>query len=213
MTFEGNTEGIHGSTEQRMSKIFGGRIKGEPPKSTSRILSGDSKIIAGTPVPSKPVEPDNCCMSGCVNCVWEMFSEDLRDWRRKRRIAAERIKGTDEIWPAHWSPPLPLLDLQNIPKSLRKEKINQDKHRQESNSKSPASIFPKRTEPLPKTVLEAKARNAHLKKGASGEPDVNKSEKNELLEDDQEGWNDIPVYIKAFAEFERKKKLMKRNKI
>ncbi|KAI5794284.1 oxidoreductase-like protein, partial [Peziza echinospora] len=28
----------------------------------------------------KPEEPDNCCMSGCVNCVWDLYREDLEEW-------------------------------------------------------------------------------------------------------------------------------------
>lgn len=27
-------------------------------------------IVAGVRIPPKPLEPDNCCMSGCVNCTW-----------------------------------------------------------------------------------------------------------------------------------------------
>jgi predicted nucleic acid-binding Zn-ribbon protein len=31
-------------------------------------------------VPPKPEEPDNCCMSGCVNCVWDRFRDELEEW-------------------------------------------------------------------------------------------------------------------------------------
>ena len=37
-------------------------------------------MIAGVVVPPKPDEPDNCCMSGCVNCVWDAFRDDLEEW-------------------------------------------------------------------------------------------------------------------------------------
>lgn len=102
MTFEGNTQDISTSAEERMSTVFGGRLKGEPPKSTSRVLTGGMRKIAGVQVPAKPQEPDNCCMSGCVNCVWEIYSEDLRDWKHRRKEAAEKIKGTQEMWPKNW---------------------------------------------------------------------------------------------------------------
>ncbi|QLG74963.1 hypothetical protein HG535_0H02900 [Zygotorulaspora mrakii] len=210
MTFEGNSSGLQGTPEERMTTVFGGRIKGESPQSTSRILAGGSKVIAGVSVPSKPEEPDNCCMSGCVNCVWEIFNEDLREWRHKRKLAAERIKGTDGIWPAHWNPPLALLDLKNIPKVLQHEKINLDKRLLESNAKSTASLFPPRTEPLPKSVLEAKRRHA-LAKDKNASSTLNSNSKDDgTLDEDQEGWGDVPVYIKAFAEFERKKRLSKK---
>lgn len=209
MTFEGNTEGLHGTPEERMTTVFGGRLKGEAPTSTSRILSGGAKVIAGVPVPAKPIEPDNCCMSGCVNCVWEIFNEDIRDWKRKRKLAASRIKGTNEVWPANWNPPLSLLSLKNVPESMKTEKIRLDKQAKEKKGQSTSSMFPARTEPLPKSVIEAKRRNAlnHVKKAET----KNKNEVQDTeLEDDQEGWNDIPVYIRAFAEFERKKKQLKK---
>lgn len=43
--------------------------------------------MAGVWVPPKPDEPDNCCMSGCVNCVWDRFGEELEEWAAKRKEA------------------------------------------------------------------------------------------------------------------------------
>lgn len=70
---------------------------------------------------------------------------------------------------------------------------------------SEASLFPKRKGPLPKSVLAAKRKNTALRhkheqeEGGAGQYMV------EL--DADEGWEDIPVYVKAFAEFETKKRL------
>lgn len=207
MTFEGNTEGLHGTPEERMTTVFGGRLKGEAPTSTSRMLAGDAKKIAGVAVPAKPIEPDNCCMSGCVNCVWELFNEDIRDWKKKRKLAASRIKETDEKWPADWNPPLALLPLKNVPESLKTEKIRFEKQAKEKSGQSVAALFPARNKPLPKSVLEAKQRNAahHSQTPVNSESELEAQE-------DQEAWKDIPVYIRAFAEFERKKKLKKQAK-
>lgn len=205
MTFEGNTEGLHGTEEERMTTVFGGRLKGEAPTSTSRILSGGTKFIAGVSVPAKPVEPDNCCMSGCVNCVWELFNEDIRDWKHQRKLAASRINSTDQIWPADWNPPLTLLNLKNVPESLKTEKIRLDKLASEAKGQTTASLFPARTTPLPKSVIEAKRKNAlrHAKDAKAAQSKI---------EEEEEGWQDIPVYIKAFAEFERKKKLLRKQR-
>ncbi|QLQ81520.1 hypothetical protein HG537_0F02810 [Torulaspora globosa] len=204
MTFEGNTEGLRGTPEERMSRVFGGRLKGESPRSTSRIVSGGEKLIAGVNVPAKPVEPDNCCMSGCANCVWEVFNDDIREWKRQRKLAASRIKNTDQVWPANWNPPLSMLSLKNVPESLKTDKIRLDKQAKEAAGRS-ASLFPERTTPLPESVLEAKRRNALR------HPRTARTIKSEI-DEDEEGWQNVPVYIRAFAEFERKKKLEKQQK-
>ena len=47
--------------------------------------------MAGVWIPPRPREPDNCCMSGCVNCVLSQFAEDLDEWRVARREAKRRV--------------------------------------------------------------------------------------------------------------------------
>lgn len=42
-------------------------------------------------MPPKPEEPDNCCMSGCVNCVWDLYREEMETWATQMR-RAERAK-------------------------------------------------------------------------------------------------------------------------
>lgn len=66
-------------------------------------------------VPPLPEEPDNCCMSGCVNCVWETYREEMEEWQAAtaeakaasaRRDAKERVDvsmdddggGSDTNW-------------------------------------------------------------------------------------------------------------------
>lgn len=103
----------------KYSDVFGGSTK-TATKSSRRDVSYRNKTrkIAGVIVPSRPIEPDNCCMSGCINCVWELFNEDLEDWRHKRIVAAQKLMKQDikngnnkiEYWPSDWEVPPSILD-------------------------------------------------------------------------------------------------------
>lgn len=53
-----------------------------------------STYIAGVLVPPQPEEPDNCCMSGCVNCVWDRYREDMEEWTAKKNEAQQRLSAT-----------------------------------------------------------------------------------------------------------------------
>ncbi|KAH7040833.1 oxidoreductase-like protein [Microdochium trichocladiopsis] len=55
-------------------------------------------LIAGIRVPPRPDEPDNCCMSGCVNCVWDRYRDDMEEWaaismRAEAALQAQRSQG------------------------------------------------------------------------------------------------------------------------
>jgi hypothetical protein len=73
----------------RAKIIFGSRLAGP----AARRLETDSKSmnVAGIMVPPRPEEPDNCCMSGCVNCVWDTYREDLEEWAAKATQARQRL--------------------------------------------------------------------------------------------------------------------------
>ncbi|CAK9440987.1 uncharacterized protein LODBEIA_P48560 [Lodderomyces beijingensis] len=121
--FEGNYSIDTSMTpEERIRVVFGGRIKGEDRQSSSRVERGESRVIAGVTVPSRPPEPDNCCMSGCINCVWELFEEDLKEWSEKREEAASKLVAAGPAggrWPEHFHAPLKLLDRAHYPESLK----------------------------------------------------------------------------------------------
>ncbi|KAG0649907.1 non sense mediated decay [Hyphodiscus hymeniophilus] len=51
-----------------------------------------STLVAGVLVPPRPDEPDNCCMSGCVNCVWDRYGDELEEWAGARREADQALK-------------------------------------------------------------------------------------------------------------------------
>lgn len=69
--------------EQTMEKariIFGSKIALAERK---KEIDDASQNVAGILVPPRPEEPDNCCMSGCVNCVWDMYRDEMEDWAEK----------------------------------------------------------------------------------------------------------------------------------
>ncbi|KAF2210268.1 hypothetical protein CERZMDRAFT_4391, partial [Cercospora zeae-maydis SCOH1-5] len=73
------------STLARAKRVFGDRDLDAIER--KRIAESKSRLIAGVLVPPKPEEPDNCCMSGCVNCVWERFREELEEFAAKMKEA------------------------------------------------------------------------------------------------------------------------------
>ncbi|ANB11249.1 hypothetical protein AWJ20_4052 [Sugiyamaella lignohabitans] len=96
------------STEERARQVFGDL--GSRDASRMDALH-KARTIAGVRVPEKPEEPTNCCMSGCVNCVWEMYKDDLEDWRAKRKEAKHRLltdpKYASTKWPSDFGPEPP----------------------------------------------------------------------------------------------------------
>lgn len=117
-TFEGNYVLDNLTPEERIARVFGGRIKGEDRQSSSRMNIGQPRMISGVKVPDKPTEPDNCCMSGCINCVWEIYNDDVKDWNAKRKQAAVKMASEGGVWPADFHPPIQYLKLENLPPNL-----------------------------------------------------------------------------------------------
>ncbi|KAM3561234.1 hypothetical protein ARSEF4850_003299 [Beauveria asiatica] len=86
---------------ERARVIFGSRLLG-PAERADRAAgrAAQATTIAGVRVPPRPEEPDNCCMSGCVNCVWDLYREDMEEWTlasseaRKRRAESAAATAT-----------------------------------------------------------------------------------------------------------------------
>ncbi|CEJ55274.1 hypothetical protein PMG11_01540 [Penicillium brasilianum] len=84
--------------QEKMAIVFGSRLAG--PGRQSRYNPGEAppesmwRTINGVPIPPRPEEPDNCCMSGCVHCVWDDFRDEMEEWAG--RIAKARAKGRPE---------------------------------------------------------------------------------------------------------------------
>jgi hypothetical protein len=83
-------------TLEKARIIFGSKLAG--PADRRKEIAAASQIIAGITVPPKPDEPDNCCMSGCVNCVWDMYRDEMEEWaeasaQARAAMQAQRYKG------------------------------------------------------------------------------------------------------------------------
>lgn len=52
--------------EERAKKVFGSIEGSGYQSSVSKTPDATWKTINGVPIPPRPMEPDNCCMSGCV---------------------------------------------------------------------------------------------------------------------------------------------------
>ncbi|KAL2803219.1 oxidoreductase-like protein [Aspergillus granulosus] len=69
------------TAEEKMAIVFGTRLAG--PGRTSRYDPASNatwKTVNGVPIPPRPEEPDNCCMSGCVHCVWDDYRDEMEEW-------------------------------------------------------------------------------------------------------------------------------------
>lgn len=80
------------STQEKAKVIFGTPLAG-PVKRAQRLaqIRSQSQVIAGIVVPPKPEEPDNCCMSGCVNCVWDLFRDEMEAWALANAEAQKKL--------------------------------------------------------------------------------------------------------------------------
>ncbi len=79
--------------QEQARVIFGSRLAG-PAERAERLadMQSRSTLVAGVLVPPRPDEPDNCCMSGCVNCVWERYRDELEQWAAAHTEAEQRLR-------------------------------------------------------------------------------------------------------------------------
>ena len=70
--------------------VFGSKLAG--PAERRKEIEAASQTIAGVVVPPRPEEPDNCCMSGCVNCVWDLYRDEMEEWAAKSAEARTKIQ-------------------------------------------------------------------------------------------------------------------------
>ncbi|KAK4234738.1 hypothetical protein C8A03DRAFT_46999 [Achaetomium macrosporum] len=93
---EREEEGSSNDVQARARIIFGSRLVG-PAERAERLaaIRSQSRLVAGVLVPPKPEEPDNCCMSGCVNCVWDRYRDEMEEWADRNAEAERRLRAMD----------------------------------------------------------------------------------------------------------------------
>ncbi|KAK9459619.1 oxidoreductase-like protein [Lipomyces oligophaga] len=91
------------TAQERASVVFGSRLAGPERR---KALESTYRDLLGVKVPPRPTEPDNCCMSGCVNCVWELYREDFEFWQEKRKQAMDLLVASKrfDLWPEDFGP-------------------------------------------------------------------------------------------------------------
>ncbi|KAJ9649602.1 hypothetical protein H2199_000380 [Coniosporium tulheliwenetii] len=65
-----------------------------PPTTDKEEVLAKARIVFGTrlagPGRQAEQEPDNCCMSGCVNCVWDVYRDEIEEWAAASKLAKQR---------------------------------------------------------------------------------------------------------------------------
>lgn len=90
------------SSSNSINPISSPAVTGEPKKNKGGH-SSQQKVIFGSRLAGpaarekeewaqeRPPEPDNCCMSGCVNCVWDAYREEVEEWAAKGRAGKSGV--------------------------------------------------------------------------------------------------------------------------
>ncbi|KAI1341232.1 oxidoreductase-like protein [Xylariaceae sp. FL0016] len=88
------------NAQEKARIIFGSALAG-PMKRAERLeaLRKKSKLVGGVLVPPRPEEPDNCCMSGCVNCVWDRYRDEMEEWVSASKRADEALRAEGSASP------------------------------------------------------------------------------------------------------------------
>ncbi|PHH52602.1 UPF0651 protein YPL107W, mitochondrial [Ceratocystis fimbriata CBS 114723] len=92
--------------EARAKLVFGSPLTG--PERLANLQS-QGTVVNGIKIPKKPEEPDNCCMSGCVHCVWDMYQEEIYQWQaamKEAEAAAPAESQPETLSPGNRSSPV-----------------------------------------------------------------------------------------------------------
>lgn len=99
-TFDPTANAPQESMSQRVKKVFGALGSRDESRREAELKG---ITVAGIKVPSRPEEPTNCCMSGCVNCVWELYKDEIEEWKDTRN-KARRVLMEPKYLHVKWPP-------------------------------------------------------------------------------------------------------------
>lgn len=80
--------------EERAAKLFGNIHGSGYERRVPDTPDATWRTVNGVPIPPRPAEPDNCCMSGCMHCVWDDYRDDIEDWAT--RLKEAQAKGANQ---------------------------------------------------------------------------------------------------------------------
>lgn len=106
---------------EKARMVFGSpELKRQDEEARQVARASMSTTIAGVRIPPRPSEPDNCCMSGCVNCVWDLYRDEMEEWaaqsdEAKRRMEEKPKVGETKIVKDLWDENA----FQNVPVGIR----------------------------------------------------------------------------------------------
>jgi len=83
-----------------------GVIETQPNETTKSdgSFSSKPKIIAGVKLPMRPTPPksDDCCMSGCARCVYDLYAENLTEYYADLLSAKQTLAKVSNLKPGNW---------------------------------------------------------------------------------------------------------------
>lgn len=104
MVFDPKLNAPTESMEERVAKVFGSLGSREESRKEAQAKA---VTVLGIKIPARPEEPTNCCGSGCINCVWELYKDEVDDWRQLRKKAQSMLMKPENKsvkWPKELGP-------------------------------------------------------------------------------------------------------------